>query len=191
MTQFDVYTSSNAPDGSREILAAVEANWKFIPNLHGILAESPIALEAYSAVFTLFGKSSFTPSEQQVVFMAISYENNCEYCVSGHSALAAGAKVPAQAIQAIREGRAIADAKLQALRAFSQRLVRQRGVVDATEVDAFLAAGYTKAQVLEILVALAAKTISNYSNHVAKTPLDDFMAKTAWKHPDTRIAHAA
>lgn len=191
MTSFTIYNAHTAPPGSQPILAAVESNWNFIPNLHGILAESPVALEAYNSAFSLFAKSSFTPAEQQVVFLSVNFENNCEYCMSGHSVLAANARVPAQAIEAIREGQPVADARLQALRVFTQSLVRNRGTVDPSEVDGFLAAGYTKAQVLEILVAIAAKTISNYSNHIAKTPLDAFMSKTAWTHPARRVPLAA
>lgn len=190
MTTFTIHTADTAPEAARETLRSIQSNWKFIPNLHGILAEAPVALEAYNTLFGLVGKTSFNAAEQQVLFLAVSYENDCEYCMSGHSMLAAGAKVPAQAIQALRDGELIVDPRLQALRAFAQSVVRNRGSVTAAETDAFIAAGFTRQQVLEVLVVVATKVISNYTNHIAGTPLDAFMTKTAWQHPAHR-QHAA
>jgi uncharacterized peroxidase-related enzyme len=186
MTTFTIHTPETAPEAARQTLRATQANWKFIPNLHGILAEAPVALEAYNTLFGLVGKTSFDAVEQQVLFLAVSYENDCEYCMSGHSVLAAAAKVPAQAIQALRDGGTIADARLQALRSFAQAVVRSRGKVTAAETEAFIDAGFTRQQVLEVLVVVATKVISNYTNHIAGTPLDAFMARTAWQHPSHR-----
>ncbi len=186
MTTFTIHTPESAPEAARETLRSIQSNWKFIPNLHGILAEAPVALEAYNTLFGLVGKTSFNTVEQQVLFLAVNYENDCEYCMSGHSVLAAGAKVPAQAIQALRDGTVIDDSRLQALRGFAQSVVRNRGSVTAAETEAFTAAGFTRQQILEVLVVVATKVISNYTNHIAGTPLDGFMAKTAWQHPSHR-----
>lgn len=188
MTDFPLHTTETAPEAARPILAASKAAWGFLPNLHAKLAEAPIALQAYGTLFDLFGTSSFTPGEQQVVYMTANVFHECEYCTSGHTVLAQMAKLDAATIEALREGRPLSDARLQALHVFTRAVIEQRGHVGDGAVEAFLAAGFTRAQVLEILVAIAAKTISNYANHLAGTPLDAFMAKTVWVAPSHRQA---
>ena len=190
MTDFTLHTVETAPEASRAQLATIEKNWKFIPNLHRILAESPVTLEAYDTLFGLVGKSTLTPAEQQVAYLAINVLNECEYCTSGHSVLAKGAGVPAAAIEALREGAPIADARLQALRVFAEKVVRERGFVGDGTVEDFLAAGFTKANVLEVVTVVATKTISNYVNHITHTPLDGFMSQTKWVAPHNRAKAA-
>ena len=186
MTDFPLHTPETAPEGSAEALRGIRRAWGFVPNLHAELAEAPAALEGYAAVFDAFSRSSFTPVEQQVVYLAINYENECAYCMAGHSALAAKAGVPAGAIEAIREGQAVADPRLEALRRFAAAMTAERGHVGAAAVERFLAAGFTEQQVLEVILAISAKTLSNYTNHLAATPLDPFMTATAWTHPASR-----
>lgn len=191
MPRFPIHTPATAPEAARPILAGAQAGWGFVPNLHATLAAAPTALTAYTALFDLAGKGSFTAAEQQVAYLTVSALHECEYCVSGHSALAQGAGLDAATIAALREGAPLPDARLQALRAFAASLVLNRGRVPPGETEAFLAAGYTEAQALELLVIVAAKTISNYANHLAATPLDAFMAKTAWVAPSRRGRAAA
>ncbi len=186
MTAFTLHTVETAPDAAKDQLAAIEKGWKFIPNLHRTLAESPVTLKAYDTLFDLVSKSSFTPAEQQVAYLAINVLNECEYCTSGHSVLAKMSGVDAATIEALREGKPLADARLQALRGFAEAVVRERGFVGDAAVDAFLAAGFTKAQVLEVVLIVATKTISNYTNHITHTPLDDFMGQTRWVAPRNR-----
>jgi uncharacterized peroxidase-related enzyme len=183
MTEFALHDTETAPEGSRDRLAGIRAAWKFVPNLHRVLAESPAALEGYDALFGLVSKTGLSPAEQQAAFLAVSAENGCEYCVSGHTVLAGMAGLDAAAVAALREGRPIADARLQALRAFAEAVVRDRGDVGDAAVEAFLAAGFTRANVLDVVLVVATKTISNYVNHIARTPFDDFMAATRWTAP--------
>lgn len=186
MTQFKLHTVETAPEASKTRLATIEKNWKFIPNLHRTLAESPVVLEAYDTLYALVSKSSFSPAEQQVAYLAINVINSCEYCTSGHSALAKMAGVAPDVISALRESTPIEDARLQALRSFAEAVVRERGFVGEAAVDTFLAAGFTRAQVLELVMIVATKTISNYVNHMTQTPLDPFMAATKWVAPRNR-----
>lgn len=186
MPSFPIHTPETAPEAARPILAATKAGWGFVPNLHAKLAGAPVALRAYGQLFELFGQTSFSPAEQQVAYLTVSAIHECEYCVSGHTVLAGKAGLDAGTTEALREGRQLPDARLQALRSFTAALVLERGRVQPGELEAFLAAGYTETQVLELLLAIAAKTISNYANHLAGTPLDAFMAKTAWVAPSRR-----
>jgi uncharacterized peroxidase-related enzyme len=191
MTTFPLHTPESAPEAARPILAAAKAGWGFVPNLHAGLAHAPVALQAYGQLFELVGQTSLTPAEQQVAFLTVSAIHECEYCVSGHSVLAQKSGLDAATIEALREGRPLADPRLQALRAYAASLVNLRGRVPPGELDAFLEAGFSSRQALELLVVVAAKTISNYANHLAGTPLDGFMAKTAWVAPSRRRKVAA
>ena len=185
MTGFTVHTLETAPAASRARLEAVRKAWGFIPNLHALLAESPVALDAYEDLLGLVAGATLSPAERQIVFLAVSVENGCEYCASGHTYLARANKAPEDAIQAVRRGEPVPEAKLQALRAFAQAVVRQRGHVGDSGVEAFLAAGYSRAQVLEVVTIVATKTISNYVNHITHTPKEKFMSDPAlaWTAP--------
>ena len=182
MTTFEVHTTDSAPEASRPLLEATRKAWGFVPTLHGTLAESPVALEAYTTLFGLIGKSTLTPAEQQVVFLAVSVLHGCEYCVAGHTHLARGASVPERALQALRQGEAIVgDPRAQALRRFTETVVRERGRAGDAAVDAFLAAGFTRRNVLEVVIIIATKTISNYTNHLTRTPKESFMSDPTLK----------
>ena len=180
MSDFVIHTIETAPEGSRGALAEVEAKYGTVFNLFGALAESPVAVNAYKALGDLFEQSSFTPAERQLLLLAISAENGCEYCVAAHSAGARMAALDAQAIEAVRGGTPITDARLATLHDFALAVVRQRGWVADDAVAGFLASGFTKAQVLEVIVAVALKTISNYTNHIARPPLDAPFEATRW-----------
>jgi AhpD family alkylhydroperoxidase len=179
MTTFTVHTIDTAPDVSKPTLDATRKAWGFVPTLHGILAESPATLNAYDSLFGLVGQSSFTPAEQQVVYLAVNVMHECEYCVAGHTYLARLAHLDETAIQALRRGTTIDDARLQALRLFTEAVVRERGFVGDAAVDAFIAAGFSKAKVLEVVLVISTKTISNYVNHIAHTPKEAFMSDPA------------
>jgi AhpD family alkylhydroperoxidase len=180
VSQFPVHSIESAPAGSKPILTGAKSAFGFVPNLLGMLAESPAALEAYRGVDAAFQKTSLTPIEQQVVLLAVSVRNKCRYCVAAHTVIAGGARVPAEVVEALRNERPIADPKLEALRRFTETVIRTRGWAN-DDLSGFLGAGYTRAQVLEVLVGVTQKTLSNYANHLAETPLDDAFAKAAWE----------
>lgn len=181
MTQFTVHNTETAPPASRPGLAAAKRKLGFVPNMLGVLAESPAALEAYQTIQGIFAKSSFAPAEQQFVALVVSIANGCTYCVPAYSMMATKAGLPADVLEATRAGGPIPDRRYQALREFTLRVVERRGRVGDAEVATFLAAGFTKAQVLEVIVAAAFKLISNYANHIAKIPLDAAFQPYFWK----------
>jgi alkylhydroperoxidase family enzyme len=192
MTKFELYSVDTAPEGSRAKLAEVTKAWGFTPKLHSMLAESPVALKAYDQLFALVGESTMTPIEQQVAYQAINVFHECEYCTAGHTFLSRNADVPEDAIQALRNQTPIADARLQALRLFAEAVVRERGFASDDAIDAFIRAGFTRANILEIVTIIATKTISNYTNHLTKTPKEDFMADPSlgWVAPRNRAKAA-
>ena len=187
-TKFTVYTIDNAPAASKPILEGVKKAFSFVPNLQANMAESPELLAGYSALWDLFSKSTLTPHEQQVVYLTSNFENNCHYCMAGHTTLAKMIKMDEGVIAALRSGSAIADAKLEALHKFATIVVRERGFAGDAAVAAFLDAGYTRQNVLEVVLGVATKVMSNYTNHIVHTELDGFMAGNEWTKPTANVA---
>ena len=174
-------TLETADEEGRELLGQVQKKYGFVPNLLGNLAHAPKTAQAYLTLGELLGETSFDATEQQVVLLAVSRYNRCEYCVGAHSAISAMQNLPADVIASIRDDQPIADEKLEALRAFTTKVVDQRGWLSEADSDAFLAAGYDQRQILEVILGVAMKTISNYTNHIAETELDAAFADFAWQ----------
>lgn len=174
------FDEKSAPEKAGEALSQARKKFGFVPNLLGNMAHAPSLLKAYLAVGSLFDETSLTATERQVVLLAASAENKCGYCVAAHTAIAAMQKVPAGVVTAIRNREPIADSKLQALRRFVEETVETRGWPSASARQGFLAAGYTEAQALEVVLGIGMKTLSNYTNHLTETPLDEAFAKMAW-----------
>jgi len=181
MSDFKLHTVETAPEGSKEILTGALKAYGFIPNLYGRMAEAPAALKAYSGLSNNFEQSSFTATEKQIILLATSYVNGCNYCMAVHSTIGQMFKVPQDIIDALRNNMPISDYKLEALRKFANAVVEKRGWVSPEEIESFLSAGYSKSQLLEVIVGVAQKTLSNYINHIVKTPLDAAFAPNEWE----------
>lgn len=153
-------------------MRAIAKKFGFVPNLIRELAAAPAAIKAYVTLNGLLDETSLSPVERQLVLATASAENGCMYCVAAHTAGLKMAGFAADQIEAARERRSLADRKLEALRIFTATVVNKRGWIDDADLDAFLQAGYTREQVLEVLVGVTTKTLSNYANHIAQTPLD-------------------
>lgn len=187
---FTLHDVATAPAGSAEILNRVQKAWGFVPNLHRALAESPAALEAYATLWGIAEKTRFSAIERNVAYLSIIFENECRYCMAGHTNLSKMALVEADHIAAVRDGRPISDPKLEALRQFAALVTRNRGVVSEPDVAKFKAAGYDNGAMLDVLVLAATKLISNYTNHLVDTPLDAFMKGAEWTPPSRRSVAA-
>ena len=184
---FTYYEPDNAPEESKPLMEQSLKSMKMIPNLHKILAEAPATYEAYNTAFSLFMKNTtLSPLEQQVVFMTANFENNCHYCVPGHTWMMKASKMPDDVIEALREGTELPDPKLQALHDYTKELLDKRGHIGDERLQAFLGAGYTKRQALEVLTGLSAKLISNFTNAITHTKVDEPMKAYDWTHPSER-----
>ncbi|MET4102824.1 putative peroxidase-related enzyme [Roseovarius sp. MBR-38] len=176
-------TVDDAEPQARAVLEKARAQVGFIPNMYAGMVNSPGLLATYLDGYERFRKQSgFTPAEQEVVFLTISRGNGCDYCMAAHSMIAEKmSRVPAEVTEAIRNGQPIPDLRLAALATFTETLRETRGLPSKADVRAFLDAGYEERQVLEIILALAVKTLSNYANHLLHTPLDAMFAGHAWE----------
>ena len=181
MADFDIHTMDTAPEASKPLLARSQAAVGRIPGLHGVMAESPALLEGYQVLHKLFSQdTSFDADELTVVWQAINVEHACHYCVPAHTGIAKMMKVDDAIIDALRNETPLPTPRLEALRTFTLKMVRERGNVSDEDVQTFLDAGFTKQQVLEVVLGLAQKVMSNYTNHFAQTPVDQVMQKFNW-----------
>ncbi len=191
MANFTLHNSSTAPEGAHDFIAGVEKKMGFVPSLYAVFAENPAVLHAYTQLAEQLGKTGLTALEQQVVTITASVENECHFCVAAHTTISEGAGLDLSVIEAVREDRPIADPKLEALRVFTKKVVIDRGFVSDTDVDTFLGAGYERSAVLAVILGVALKVISNYTNHVAETPVNEAFQKHAWTPKSKRERVAA
>lgn len=171
-----------ADPARKAVLEKAFAQVGFIPNMYALMVNSPGLLNTYLDGYAAFRKDSgFTGPEQETVFLVISRENGCEYCMGAHSMIAEKMSgLAADSLAAIRSGAPIPDAKLAALAAFTSTMVNKRGLPSKEAVAAFHAAGYTDRHILEIVLALSVKTLSNYANHLFHTQLDPMFEGHRW-----------
>ncbi|MEM8562467.1 MAG: carboxymuconolactone decarboxylase family protein [Pseudomonadota bacterium] len=182
MTDFTYFNEDDAPFASKPLMQKSRAAFGMLPNLHKILAGAPITYEAYLTTFDLFfNQSSFTRLEAQVVFMTANVHNRCHYCTAGHSMGMSMEEMPEGVICDLRDNNELEDPKLRALQQFVIALLDNRGHINEAQMQQFLDAGYSKTQALEVLCGLASKLISNFTNAMAKTDLDDPMQAFQWQ----------
>ena len=181
MTEFTLHTQETAPDAAKAMLANAKRTTGRIPGLYAVMAEAPGLLEAYLKVGDLFARSSFDKDEITVVWQTINVEHECRYCVPAHTAIAKSMNVNDDISDALRNETPLPNARLEALRLFTLNVVRNRGNVDDNAVQAFLNAGFSKQQILEVILGVAQKVMSNYTNHLADTPVDKAFQKFEWQ----------
>jgi uncharacterized peroxidase-related enzyme len=172
-TLFTPLDLETAPEASPPLLEKIRKSYKFIPNLYGTFANSPVLLEGFLGLEIVFEKGSLTAAERHLVLLTASIENECKCCVAAHSTvLKSFLHVPAEVVSAVRSNLPLPDPKSNALVALTREIVAKRGRVEAQTIENFLAAGYRKDQILEVLMGVALKTISNYTDHISPNELD-------------------
>jgi uncharacterized peroxidase-related enzyme len=181
-TSLEPVTLTSANEAQKPHLENSQKQMGMIPNMYANMVNSPGVMETYSVGYDHFRKNSgFSPIEQEVVFVTVSIANGCEYCAAAHSFIADNvSKVPTEVTDAIRDGKEIPDAKLNTLSKFTKIMFDKRGNPTHEDVKEFLDAGYQEKHILEIILALAVKTLSNYSNHIFHTQVDDMFIGRTW-----------
>lgn len=186
MMNFPLLDETTAPKGALDALATTKKNFGMIPNVEKVMALAPQLLSGYAHMWDLFETTTFTPIERQVVFMTANFENECSYCIPWHSMLAKNAGMENREVDALRSGAPLADPKLEVLRVFTRTLIANRGKASEAELQVFFDAGYSDVQALEVILGLAIKLISNYTNSIAGTPLDPEAEHLRWEKPVIR-----
>ena len=177
---YKIYDEQNAPAAARPVLAEVKAHYQFIPNALAAMAESPEMVQAYLALDGLVQQNSLDEEQRHVVFLAITREYDCSYCVAAHTAFATMAKVKPEHIQQLRENKPLSDAKLEALQQFTTRLVQTGCNVSSDEVQQFLNNGFTRRQVLDIIMMMSNKLLAVFANRIMGTDLDPALQPARW-----------
>ena len=182
MTSFPVHTIDTAPEGSRDTLRHVQQTFGMIPNLAACMAESPTLLRSFFAVRDLYAQGTLGPIDIQVLSLTNAFENGCAWCMAFHSAAALKAGLAEEDVDRLRAGLPPADSRLRALSELSRAMVRHRGNVGNSDLEAFYAAGFNRAQALEVVLGVAFSVMANFSGHLVHAPLGVFEPH-AWSKP--------
>lgn len=180
MLDFPSHDLETAPEGSKPLLENSQKAFGRLPGLHKVMSESPQVLEGYQVLHRLATETAFDADELTVVWQTINVEHECHYCVPAHTGIAKRMKVSDDIIDALRNETPLPSAKLEALRTFTLQMLRSRGNVTEDEMKTFFDAGFAHRAVLDVILILAQKVMSNYINHVAETPLDEAVKPLAW-----------
>ena len=173
MSRITIQTVDSAPADSKERLLTAQKTNGFLPNLIGVLANAPTALETYQVVGAINARTSLTAAEREVVQITAATLNGCGFCVAGHTAIARKKlSMPEDIIAALRDTQALRDPKLNVLAQFTLAVMEQKGQVADDELSDFLAAGYTQQNALEVVLGVSLATLCNYANNLAKTPIN-------------------
>jgi len=178
-------TIETADSISAKILEAAKKSIGMIPNMYATMANNTALFDAYNHSYRTFRENAgFTSQEQEIIFLSIAFENECDYCMSAHSFVADNmSKVPTDVTDAIRNNNEIKDAKYKALSTFSRVMTAKRGNPSIEDIEAFLLTGYTENHILGVIAGIGVKTMSNYFNHVFNTPLDLAFSSRKWVKP--------
>jgi alkylhydroperoxidase family enzyme len=181
MPTYPIQTIASAPEKSKPVLEQLQQSFGFIPNLAAVIANSPKLVTAFAAVFQQVHSSSLTEQEIQIVLLTDAVANSSAYAVALHTALALKQGVSSEETDAIRARLLPKDPRFGALSTLAKTLIEKRGHLSQQELDAFLTAGFTKEQILEVITVVAASTITNYAGTIANPPLEDQFQQFAWR----------
>lgn len=170
MQVFNVPTREEVSTGNQQIFDQLEKGVGFVPNLYATYAYSENALGTYLALQN--AKSSLKAKEREVINLAVSQVNDCRYCQSAHTALGKMNGFTDEQILELRQGYASFDVKLDALAKLAKAVTENRGKIDGGVLEAFFNADYTKENLIDTLMVIGDKTISNYINNITQIPID-------------------
>lgn len=181
MSDFPIHTVDSAPETSRPILRALAQQVGFVPNLAATMATSPTLLESFTSVRSTLGGGSLKGPERETIALVVSQENRCTYCMAAHSAFATMVGTPKDDIEALRRGESPTDPRLRAAANFARRVVRARGVVQGSDLESFLDAGFNRAQALEVVAVIGMTSLANWTHSVTDVVLDDDFETHRWE----------
>ncbi len=181
MTPFHDHTAATAPPGSRRMVAAAEEQFGFTPAPVGRMAASPQALGGFFQLNALFQKSSLDELARECLILTVATRNECHYCVAMHSATLARSGASTQLIDDLRAERPLPEPQLEALRVFVHQVMDHTGAVPDPAMTAFLAAGYTAENALDVVLGIATYTLSTFANRLTGASLDEPFRAWAWE----------
>ena len=184
MSRLPLRTIEDAPAEAQPALAAAEKANGFLPNLLRVLANAPVVLETYLTVSGINARSGLTLPEREAVQITAAATHGCGFCVAGHTAVATKkAGLGADTVEALRDLRPAADARLAATAAFTSAVIATRGQVADANLAAFRAAGFTDANALEVVLGVSLATLCNFANNLGAPPLNPQLEAFRWERP--------
>ncbi len=179
-TEFIDYTVDSAPAGSRRLMAQTVERLGYLPAAMSRMAASPELVNGFLTASGLFERTSLDPLAREVLIMTIARRNECHLCVAMHTAKLVHLAATQDLIDALRAGDIVADERLAALQSFTLAVLAARGAVSRTDLQEFLAAGYTRQNALEVVLGIGAYTISTFANRLTGAGVDEPLTPFAW-----------
>lgn len=167
---FTVPSRAEVSAGNQGLFDNLQKNLGFVPNLYAYFAKSETALGDYLTLQNR--KSTLRAKEREVINLVTSQINGCRYCQSAHTVLGKMNGFTDEQILEIRKGTATFDSKLDALAKFTASAVENRGRATETSKEAFFAAGYTEANMIDVIIVVGDKIISNYLHNLTEFEID-------------------
>ncbi|MGF7136481.1 putative peroxidase-related enzyme [Paraburkholderia sp. EB58] len=184
MSRLRLHTTESAPEASRPYLQRVQANNGYLPNLVASLANAPTALEAYLTVGEINGRSGLTLAERETIQITAAGIHGCGFCVAGHTAVALKkAQLEPHVVESIRAQQPVSDPRLEAVAVFTRAVIASRGAVTDEALATFRAAGFSDANVLEVVLGVSLATLCNFANNLAQNELNPQLAAYRWTPP--------
>ena len=181
MTRINLQKKEDAVEVSKNYLEAAQRNSGFIPNLLSVLANSPQAISAYVTLSEINNKNSLSAGQREIVQITSAITNGCNFCVAGHSATVEKRKLlPEQTLQDLREEKVLPEQSSEQLAEFTRQVIATRGNVDEQHWQAFLDAGFSQQQALDVVLGVSLATLCNFANNLARTPLNTELQRWAW-----------
>jgi alkylhydroperoxidase family enzyme len=180
MTNFQIHTIETAPEQSKAALQGLQQNFGLIPNVAATMAGSPALINAFIGAFGNFHGGSFDERQKQVLLLTNAVTLGCHWTVAFHSTIALKTGVAERDVIAIRGGALPADPQLAALSALTRALMETKGRGAADDIERFVAAGYTRSQVLEVIAGIAISTMAGITGSMASTPIEEPFQAQAW-----------
>lgn len=181
MPSYPIHSIATAPEAARPVLEQLEKAFGMVPNLAGVMANSPELIKAFAGLFQQVHSGTFTEAEIQTLLLTNAVANACDWAVAFHTVLALKEGLAPADVEAIRGRGVPADRRLAALSSLARTLIETRGYVSGDDREAFVAAGFRWEQALEMLAVTAASTITNYAGSMTRPPLEDVLQPHVWR----------
>jgi AhpD family alkylhydroperoxidase len=176
---YSIHTPESAPDPSRRLLEATAKRLGSVPNLVGVMAESPELLGAFFHLTQVSAGLTLAALEREVVAMTVAVEVGCSHCLAMHTMALRAMKADVALVDALISDGAIGDPALATLREFTRQVIRGRGDVSETTHETWFTRGYTSRQAIEVVFLVGMLTMSTYVSRLARVPLEEAMQALA------------
>jgi AhpD family alkylhydroperoxidase len=178
---FPLHTVESAPAAARRSMKAVIARRGYLPSGASLLAESPETLDGFLRLAAIFESATLDPLAREVLIMTVAARNGCHVCLAMHTAILAGLGADQALAAALRaaDDSPLGDGRLEAVRAFTLRVLETAGDVGEEHLAEFLGHGFTARNALEVVLGIGAYTLSTFANRLTGAPVDEQLSAFA------------